>query len=506
MNVTALPAYADTVVIGGGSAGAVVAARLAQHTSQTVVLLEAGPDYGALAEGRWPADLLDARALALSHDWGYTSAALNGQPGHPLERARVIGGCSAHNGCIAMWGHRADYDAWAAAGNPGWATDDLLPLFHNANQTLQVRRYAPAEISPFHAACLTAMERAGIPLVEDLNNLDENEGASTAAVNVRQGLRWNTALAYLDPVRTNPRLTVVGNALVDRVRVEGGRAASVVCLIAGQPASIEAERVVVCAGAYGSPAVLLRSGIGPVDELRALGVETVLNLPGVGRNLHDHPSLYLTYAGTPALIRALEEFERSGQTLVAEQSLAKARSPHCATAFDLHLFPVGGRAPAGRGVWDFTLPVGNMAPVSRGQVTLTDANPASAPVIDTGYLTDPDDADLRVLMSGLELARDMANQSPLREWLGEELPVTAQIKDAESVRRGCLHYFHPVGTCKLGPASDPAAVVDADGRLHGMDNLYVADASVMPVIPRANTYVPVLVAAEHITAGLIAAG
>jgi len=147
-----------------------------------------------------------------------------------------------------------------------------------------------------------------------------------------------------------------------------------------------------------------------------------------------------------------------------------------------------------------------MTPLSRGHVTLPDLNPASAPIIDTGYLTDPEGADLRVLLSGLDLARSMARQSPLAEWLGQELPATAEIEDADSVRRNCLHYFHPVGTCKLGTASDPAAVVDADGRVHGLDNVYVADAAVMPIIPRANTYVPTLVVAERITAGLIAAG
>ncbi len=502
MALTDLPRYADTLVIGGGPAGAVVAGRLAQHTDQTVVLLEAGPDYGAFADGRWPADLLDARALALSHDWGYTSAAANGKPNHPLERARVIGGCSSHNGCIAMWGHRADYDSWAALGNPGWSTDELLPFFRQVHQTLRVRRYAPAEITPFHAACLAAMARAGIPLVDDLNHLDEDVGASTAAVTVWDGLRWNAAFAYLDPVRASRRLTVVGDTLVDRVQARPQGTTAVHVLGPNGPAAIEAARVVVCAGAYGSPAILLRSGIGPAAELRALGIEPIADLPGVGHNLHDHPSVYLQFSGSTRLIGDLEAFSQRGNTLVAEQSLAKLRSAHCAAAFDLHVFPIGGRAALDRTQWEFVIPVANMVPGSRGRVTLSDARPTSAPCIDTGYLTDPAGADLEVLLSGMEIAREITRQSPLAELLGAELPATAQIADPESVRRNCLHYFHPVGTCKLGSGADPLAVVDARGKVHGFDNLYVADASIMPIIPRANTYIPTLAVAERVVTTL----
>jgi choline dehydrogenase len=264
--------------------------------------------------------------------------------------------------------------------------------------------------------------------------------------------------------------------------------------------------VVVCAGVYGSPAILLRSGIGPAEQLRALGIATVAELPGVGRNLHDHPSLYLQYSGTGRLIEALESFEQRGNILLAEQSLAKTRSPECATAFDLHLFPIGGRVPGNGDRWEFVLPVANMAPLSRGQVTLRDAHAATAPRIDTRYLTDPADFDRQVLMCGLEVTREVARQPPLAELLGAELPATAEIGDAETIRRHCLHYFHPVGTCKLGPATDPMAVVDADGRVHGFQNLYVADASIMPIIPRANTYVPTLVVAERIVERLLVPG
>ena len=164
--------YADTVVIGGGTAGAAVAARLVQGTSQTVLLIESGPDYGAFANQRWPSQLLDARSLPGGHDWGYINGASTGRPGHLLERARVIGGCSSHNGCAAIWGSRADYDGWAALGNSGWSADELLPFFRFATETLRVKRISSSEITPWQQACLETAPKIGIPQVADLNNLD----------------------------------------------------------------------------------------------------------------------------------------------------------------------------------------------------------------------------------------------------------------------------------------------------------------------------------------------
>jgi choline dehydrogenase len=395
-----------------------------------------------------------------------------------------------------------DYDGWAALGNPGWSTVELLPYFQRTNQMLRVRNFGADEITPFHAACLQAIQQVGIPRVPDLNNLTEDVGVNTAPVNMDGNVRWNSAFAYLDPIRDQPNLTIQDETLVDKLELVGGRVVAVELLGARGREQVTPGRVVLCAGAYGSPALLLRSGIGPADELRQLGIQPTLDRPGVGRNLHDHPAIYLQYAGSAELDRLMNAFAASGRTIFTEQSLAKLRSDFCTTAFDLHLYPYSTPAPNAAGRWELVLPIANMTPRSRGSVQLRDLDPASPPVIDTGYLMDTEDFDLAVLWSGVALTREIASQSPLATLLGGETEQSAQIASKEEVRCHCLHYYHPVGTCRMGKAADHLSVVDAQGRVHGTANLYVADASIMPVIPRANTNLPTAVVAERIAGWL----
>lgn len=507
MNITTpIPSHADTVVLGGGTAGSAVAGRLAAAGDQSVLLVEAGPDYGALDGEQWPTALLDGRVLPDSHDWGYTSAAKSGEPDHGLQRARVIGGCSSHNGCIAIWGSRVDYDGWAemlgGAAGADWATDNLLPLFHRVARTLRVRRFEDPQVTPFHRACLDAAVRAGVPLVDDLNDLDEDVGVATAPVNMHEGMRWNAALAYLDPVRHQSNLTVVGDTIVDRLRFGRGLVTGVEVIGPDGLSTIEAGRVVLCAGVYGSPAIIVRSGIGPADELKRLGITFVLDMPGVGLNLHDHPTIYLRFSGSDRLDELMDAFVANGNTPYSEQSLAKLRSRHCTRAFDLHLFPYSTAEPDENGRWGCTFPVAYMTPRSRGRLQLRGRDPAAAPLIDTGYLSDADDADLSVLMDGMEQTRRIAAQDPLAQLVGPELAETAQWVGRDDVRRACLHYYHPVGTCRMGGAFDSMGVVNERGAVHGIENLHVADAAIMPVIPRANTNLPTLVIAERIAAWL----
>jgi choline dehydrogenase len=501
-----LPSFADTVVIGAGTAGAAVAGLLAEGSGRSVLLLEAGPDYGPYAAGGWPAELLDARALPMeSHAWGYDSGATWSHRTLPFERARVIGGCSAHNGCAEIWGSRLDYDHWAALGNPGWSADELLPFFRSGADRLRVRRYRDDEITPFHAACLAAAPGVGIPSVDDLNDLDQDVGMATSPVNIVDGVRWNAAFAYLDPVRSRANLTIAGDTLTDRLIVRAGRVDEVAVVRAGRSATIRARQVVVCGGAYGSPAVLLRSGIGDPDELRRLGIAPQLDLPGVGRNLQDHPFGGLMFAGTSELERRMGEFGAK-QWMPEEQTIAKARSARCREGFDLHLFPTGGPGDGGEG-WRWSIPVACMTPRSRGSVQLTSRDPVATLRIDHGYLSDAGGEDLAVLLDGLELARGLAAQPALAPLLGEEMLPGASIASradlAELLRGFCMHYYHPVGTCRMGPAGQREAVVDPRGRIHGLANAYVADASIMPVIPRANTNMPALVVGLRIATWLL---
>lgn len=493
----------DVVVLGGGTAGCVVAGRLAADSEAEVVVLEAGPDYGARSGGAWPADLLDGGALVTSHSWGYDTGDLHPLRGTvELPRARVIGGCSAHNGCIVAVGCVEDYDRWARlSGDSGWGADALRPLFARALGRLRVRVYREDEVGPFHRACLDAAASIGWTRADDLHDLDGGTGFGVEPVNVADGVRVNTAFAYLDPARGRPNLRIVDRALCDRL-VGDGDGVEVTAWRDGEVVRVRAATAVLAAGSYGSPAILLRSGIGDPDELARLGIAPVHALPGVGRNLHDHPLVELDFAGSDALRAAL-----AGATAVGfvpeEQTLGKLRSSRASGPYDLHVIPVA--APehsllAGRTI----LAVGAMEPRSRGRLTLASARPDDPPVMDHGYLADPDGHDLEVLVEGVALARRLAATEPLRALIGDEIAPGERADLREAIRRTHVHYYHPVGTCAMGTADDPLAVCDGQGRVHGLDRVVVADCSLMPVAPRANTNVPAVIVGERVADMLLA--
>lgn len=490
----------DVVVLGGGTAGCVVAGRLAAEGDADVVVLEAGPDYGPRDSGRWPEDLLDGGALVASHSWGYDTGDLHPLRG-PVElpRARVIGGCSSHNGCIAAVGCVEDYDGWATiAGDGRWSADALRPLFARALTRLRVRTYTDEEVGPFHRACLEAAATLGLPHADDLDDLDGGVGFGVEPVNVDAGVRINTAFAYLDPARGRPNLRVVDRTLCDRV-VPGRDGVEVVAWRDRSELRVSAGTAVLAAGSYGSPAILLRSGIGDPDLLATHGIAPVHDLVGVGRNLHDHPLVEIDFAGSPALRDALAVAAET-RFVPEEQTLGKLRSSRATGPYDLHLIPVA--APehsllAGRTI----LAVGAMEPRSRGRLALTSADADAAPSIDHGYLTDPH--DVAVLLEGIERARELAGTEPLRSLIGAELAPGHDAPLEDAVRRTHVHYYHPVGTCRLGAAGDPLAVCDARGRIHGLERIVVADCSLMPVVPRANTNVPAVVVGERIADELL---
>jgi choline dehydrogenase len=502
-----IPSGADVIVLGGGTAGAVTAGLLAELSDANVMLFEAGPDYGPVDSGRWPHDLLDAATLAMvSHDWGY-GGDVNGRR-VAFNRAKVIGGCSSHNGGAAVKGSRLDYDGWAAAGNPGWATEDLLPLFDSAWERFCVRPIGPDDLTPFQAACTDGLVHAGIPVVDDFNDLDENVGVAPFPINIdSHGRRINSAFAYLDPVRDTGNLTVVGDATAERVLLDGTRAVGAVVRTGEGELTVRAPRVVLCAGAYGSPAILQRSGIGPEKVLAAAGVEVTHEL-AVGENLHDQPTLEVDYTGSDALLASMRRFGDQ-RWRPDEQVIAKFPSSDCRQGFDLHIFPLGGSDPLRPGEWRWTIAAALLSPDSRGYVRIAGPTSGDPVRIDHRFLTDPEGRDAARLVEAVERIRETASEPQLAALLGEERFPGAGVRSPAEVR-ACVegtsvHYWHPVGSCKMGPPEDDTAVVGAEGGVHGVEGLHVADASIMPWVMSGNTNMPCAVIGERMARQLAGA-
>ena len=491
----------DAIVVGGGTAGSVVAARLVE-AGRRVLVLEAGPDYGSFGGLGWPSDLLDASTIPTSHDWGLRAGAELAGRELAYERARVIGGCSAHNGCTVSWGHRADYDGWAARGLRGWGADELLPWFAEASLRMRVRRFRDDELVPYHRAFLEAGLAMGLPSIDDLESLDGVPSVCAQPSNSPEGVRWNAAFAYLDPVRDRPELQIRGDASVRALEFEGDRAVGVRYDWHGQRLGAWADLDRARRGTYGSPELLLHSGVGPAEDLWNLGVPIVADLPGVGRNLHDHPSFELAFEPTGALEAAMTAFAATGKAVPDEQGFAKAASSGASDGvFDLHVFPetaMDGRT---------AIFAAYLTPRSRGALTLRSDSWDEPPTIDHGYLTDPEDHDLTALIEGVELARAFAATPPMRRLLGRELEPGPDARSPEALRAatrsGVIHYWHPVGTCAMGADDDAGAVTDADGRVRGLEGLVVADASLMPATVRATTNLPTVVIGERIAASLV---
>ena len=457
-----MPDHFDVIVVGGGTAGCVLAARLSEAPARTVCLVEAGPDYGRYADRRWPADMLDARTLPLTHLWE------NEPDDRSASRARIIGGCSAHNACLVVWGSRADYDEWG----DGWSFAELEPYLRRAETMLVTRTDRAGDLSPFHRALLEAGPRIGLPVLEHPNDLDATVGVAPAAVNALGAVRWNTSFAYLDVARPRPNLTIAAETLVDRIEIDGGRAVGILT----DRGRFEAHTVIVAAGAYGSPAVLLRSGVGPARDLARLGIAPVSSLP-VGQGLADHPGVGVEWAAAAAHVP-----ERG--PVFATSLIVRARSSSCPEdSWDLHFLPWLEQEADG---WRTSAVVYLLKPDSRGSVTLRSTDPRDPPLIDHGFLTERHDHDR--LESGVELLRRLAEEAGA----GEEIrPGNLDPLDAY-LQREVRGIFHPTGTCAIGK------VVDPRGAVLGVDGLFVADASIAPTIPRANTNLTAVAIGERI--------
>lgn len=510
----------DFILVGAGSAGCVLADRLTEDGRSRVLLLEAGgPD--AAKEVRIPAAF--SKLFKGPCDWAYETEPEPGLKGRRLywPRGRLLGGSSSMNAMMYARGNPADYDEWAAAGNAGWGYDDLLPLFkrsegsqdftghyHGSNGPLAVSKLRT--VNPISVAFLKAAQEIGLQLNPDYNGATQ-EGAALTQVNQRQGRRCSAADAFLKPAQRRPNLTVLTAARADRLLLEGKRAVGVAYSHQGAPQQARATReVVLCGGAINSPQLLMLSGVGPAGHLQALGLPVVADLPGVGQNLQDHLAISSVYHCTqPVTLAAAESlvnlfkylcFGTGMLTSNVGEALAFVRTRPDLAAPDIELifapsFYVrhGFDNPPGHG---FTVGSVLLRPRSRGSLELTGTDAAAAPRLRANYLTDDEDA--RTLLRGLKLTRRVVQTRAFDAYRGAEvLPGEGVQSDDELldyIRAKSETLYHPVGTCKMG--SDPLAVVDAQLRVHGVAGLRVADASIMPTLPRGHTHAPTVAIGE----------
>jgi choline dehydrogenase len=452
----------DVAIIGAGSAGCALAGRLAAKTDLRIALIEAGPDYGPQSGGAWPHDVVDAHHSPDGHDWDFEQS-----------RARIVGGCSAHNECAIVRALPGDYDRWSV---PGWTDADLSPIVYDVASALPHLVCPDDELTTWQRVFLGAAVDAGI---RRLNNADEEPGATAIAPfvqNIANGIRWNAAFAFLDPVRSC--VTVVDNFVADRLVIDDDRADALVGRGPDGERELRANRFVLCAGVYGSPTILLRSGLGPRKESKALGIPVHADLPGVGANLHDHPGVGLEYEPTPRALRAVKADESEGRFYEVQLVLK--------TAPDLHVIPY--QSTDDTGGWSFGIITFHLDPRSRGRVRLASRDPDTPPAIDLGLLSDPEGHDVAALVEGVRLIHDLTKRSPLADAIKRgPRHFSSDARLARYVRDNVSDYGHSVGTCRMGASPEAGDVVDAQGRVHGLTNVFVADASVIPQIPRANT-------------------
>ncbi|KVN62574.1 GMC family oxidoreductase [Burkholderia stagnalis] len=516
----------DYIVVGGGSGGSVVAGRLSEDPNLTVCVLEAGGHGNGLVVN------VPAGAVAMMptriNNWAFDTvpqAGLGGRTGYQ-PRGKALGGSSAINAMVYIRGHRSDYDHWAALGNHGWSYDDVLPYFRLSEHNERFDdawhgRDGPLWVSdlrtgnPFHERYLEAARQAGLPLTDDFNGAQQ-EGIGIYQVTQKQGERWSAARAYLLPyIGRRSNLTVETHAQVRRILFEGRRAVGVEVLQNGTVRTLRARReVVLAAGAFQTPQLLMLSGVGPMHELARFGIQTVQHLPGVGRNLQDHPDFIFGYRtrsvdtmgvslrGSLRMLREILRFrsERRGMltTNFAEGGgFLKTQPGLDAPDIQLHFVVAlvddhARRLHAGHGL---SCHVCLLRPRSRGSVTLRSNDPAAAPLIDPAFFDDPRDVD--DMVAGFKITRRLMQTPALARWITRDL-FTPNVKSDDDIRAVLRQrtdtVYHPVGTCRMG--HDEMAVVDPQLRVRGLEGLRIVDASVMPTLIGGNTNAPTIMIGE----------
>ena len=494
----------DLVVIGAGSAGGVIASRVTEDPTKRVLLIEAGPDYSDL--DATPTDLQNVNKNSLvAHDWGFMY-----QPNAfsratvPLPRGKVVGGSSAVNTAIALRGQPEDYDEWASMAGPEWAWEKCLPAFkrlendqdihndlHGCDGPIPIRRHTRDELVPVQRASMDAAKRLGYPECPDHND-PATTGYGPHPMNKQGRLRMSVAITYLAQARARSNLTIRPHTLVRRVVVRDGRVTGVELETDGAVETVDATRVVLSGGAIQTPAMLVRSGIGPRETLDRLGVAVLKDAPGVGAKLLDHPGSMVVMVPRPGLVHG-------DQPLI--QTTLRYTAKGSDDFNDMQLEPISFIQRLDDGGPLFT---GLAAVVEKthghGWMRFESADVHAQPVIESNFLAD--EWDLDRMVEGIEIGMQFAETPEMREVCETVVrPRPEEMADRDLMRawlrRACGSGYHPSGTAPMGAPDDEAAVCGQYGRVFGVEGLFLADASIMPSIPRANTNIPTIMIGER---------